>query len=131
MTIAGGALVDAADLAGLAHDGTVDTAVGTIASGFTLTSAKVRTALDGALVTFVLDIVPTSAITATSGNITDTTCFTLDAEYAPAEAMMTAFSGQVIGGANLGADGVVQLRTASDTVASGNALRMQWTYLRA
>ena len=131
MAIVAGRLVDAADLSGLPHDGTVDTAPGTIAANFTLTESKVRTALNGKLVFLSLTVTSTNAITATGGNIADTTIFTLDAAYRPSESVGFAWGGNVTGYGSLGTNGVMQIWTASDNIAAGNIIRMSAMWLRA
>lgn len=126
-----GAYVRAADIidtivAGLASD----TSVGSAAANFTLVSAVVRTALGGHLVDFTLYITSDNAITATSGNFADTAMFTLDAAYRPAEVKNAcAGTGSSTGEATLGTNGVVTLRSASDSLGAGSNIRVNFTYL--
>lgn len=107
-----------------------DTSVGSAAANFTLSSAVVRTALGGKLVDFTLYITTNNAITATNGNFSDVAMFTLDAAYRPAEVKnAVAGSGASTGEAVLFTDGVVKLRSASDSIAAGANIRVNFTYL--
>lgn len=109
----------------------VDTTVGSAAANFSSAVATVRTALGGLLVTFTLQIVTDNALTAASGNITDTTCFTLDLAYRPAEAHGCAWGSNATGYAVMNTTGALTLWTVSDTVAAGSTLRISGTWLRA
>lgn len=130
MTILAGNKVDAADLSGLNHDGTADTSVGSAAANFTVNLASVRTALDGQLVYFHLYIQTTNALTASSGNIADVTCFTLDAAYRPLEVVSSVIgNGSMVGEAILNPSGTVSLRAAADTIGAGTNIRMSFCYL--
>ncbi len=108
-----------------------DASVGTIASGFTLQSATVDTALGGHLVDFTLYVATTADRTATNGNLSDITCFTLDAAYRPASVKSSVLgSGTTSGEAILNTDGTVVLRAASDSITTSFPnIRMQFVYL--
>ena len=127
------ALAESADTAIglLEHDGTSDTSIGTVAANFTSVSQVGRTALDGKLVTLTLEITSTNTITATSGNIADTLCFTLDAEYRPSETISVLFGANMLGEASITAAGAVTLRAASDNLTAGTTFRLTATFLRA
>ena len=109
----------------------VDTTVGSAAANFSSPVATVRTMLGGLLVFFTLQIVTDNALTAASGNITDTTCFTLDTAYRPAEAYGCAWGSNATGFAVMNTSGALVLWTVSDTVAAGSTLRISGTWLRA
>ncbi len=103
----------------------LDTAIGTAATNFTATTQVARTALGGRLVYLHLIINTTNAITATSGNVSDVTMFTLDAAYRPTENINCAVgTGLVTGEAIINTDGTVQIRAASDSISAGANLRM-------
>lgn len=126
-----GAYVRAADIIDtIEADLTSDTSVGSVAANFTLQSAVVRTALGGKLIDFTLYITTNNAITATNGNFNDVAMFTLDAAYRPAEVKNAcAGSGTSTGEAILGTNGVVTLRSASDSLGAGANIRVNFTYL--
>lgn len=110
-----------------------DTTIGTIASGF-ITAAggqTARTALGGKLVYLNLNLNRSGAtITATSGNITDTLCFTLDAAYRPAETIEFAWGGNTTGvGFIDSTTGQCVLQAASDSLASGSDFRFSCSFL--
>ena len=106
-----------------------DTSPGAAASGFTATVAQVSTALNGSLVELVLEVTNTSAITATSGNITDTTIYTLDAAYRPTTRKSFSWQNGTVGGQGiLQADGTVVLTTASDSIGASTSIKMQLSY---
>ncbi len=127
-----GAYVRAADIVDTIEANMAsDTSVGTAAANFTLVSAVVRTALGGKLIDFTLYITSDNAITATNGNFADVAMFTLDAAYRPAEVKnAVAGSGASTGEATLSTAGVVTLRSASDSIASGSNIRVNFTYLK-
>lgn len=126
----GGEPIDVSHVDGLDHDGTADSSVGSAAANFSGASATVRTALNGHLVFFQLQITSTNALTATTGNIGDVTCFTLDAAYRPSEPVGFAWGSSVGGFGVLNTNGTVVLWVASDTVAAGSAIRLACTFLR-
>lgn len=128
-----GAYVRAADIVDtIEADMAEDTSVGSAAANFTLISAVVRTALGGQLIDFTLYISNNNAITATNSNFNDVTCFTLDAAYRPSEVKNAAFgNGAIVGEATLTTFGSVQLRCASDSLAAGSNIRINFTFLKA
>lgn len=126
----GGEPIDVSHVDGLDHDGTADSSVGTTAANFSGATATVRTALNGHLVFFSLGITSTNALTASSGNITDVTCFTLDAAYRPSEPVGLAFGGSASGFGVLNTNGTVTLWALSDTISAGGFLRTACTFLR-
>jgi hypothetical protein len=130
-TAQAGAYVRAADIIDtIEADLTSDTSVGSAAANFTLVSAVVRTALGGHLVDFTLYITTDNAITATNGNFADVAMFTLDAAYRPSEVKNAcAGTGSSTGEATLSTAGVVTLRSASDSLAAGANIRVNFTYL--
>lgn len=109
----------------------VDSTVGSAAANFTLTAGTVRSILGGKVIFLSLTLVSTNAITASSGNITDTTCFTLDAAYRPTEVACSAFGGVATGFAVLNTNGTVSLWTSSDTITAGSSFRLSFTYIIA
>jgi len=109
----------------------VDTTVGTAATDFTVITAVVRSLLGDHLIDFSLYVTTTNALTASGGNITDVACFTLDAAFRPSDVKTAVFgNGLVTGEARLDTNGVVTLRSASDTVAALTDLRMNFAYVR-
>lgn len=110
-----------------------DTTIGTIATGFATAAGgqTARTALDGKLVFLNVNLNRTgAALTATSGNITDTLCFTLDAAYRPAETVAFAWGGNVTGlGFIDSTTGQCVLQSASDTLATSSDIRFTVTFL--
>lgn len=126
MTIEAGAPIAAADVA-VASDGTP----GTLAANFTGT-AVVRTALEGKLIYVNLSLVSTNAITATGGNIADTTVYTLDTPFRPDEGVQCIFGNGVTDGqATINTSGTVQIRTSSATITAGAAVTISATYMKA
>lgn len=109
-----------------------DTSIGTVAAGFTITSQLARTALGGRDVYLFLVINSTNAITATTGNVADTTMFTLDTAYRPSEAINVVIgTGLVTGEAIINTNGTVQIRSASDSIAAGANIRLTARFLTA
>ncbi len=109
-----------------------DTSIGTAAANFTASTTLVRTAMGGRDVYLFLIINTTNALTATGGNITDTTMFTLDTAYRPSEAINCAIgNGSVSGEAVINTNGTVQVRAASDTIAAGTNIRLTARYITA
>lgn len=111
-----------------------DVTIGTVAAGFTVnTNGQVaRTALGGKLVFVMLYLNSTNAITVTSGNIGDTTVFTLDAAYRPSDTISAiGGTGFATGEATVDTSGVVLLRSMSDPIAAGANLRLTFMFLTA
>lgn len=109
---------------------------GTIQSGFTLHTlgAKATTALGGKLVQVWLDVNNSSNLTATGGNLSDATCYILDAPYRPDADHYVPFSfntGAVQGSGQIGPDGTVNLQAATATVTSGAHIRIQAVFMKA
>lgn len=110
-----------------------DTDPGTVSAGFTEDGNQIAvTLLDGHLVHIVLFLTLTAVLTATTGNIADTTCYTLDAAYWPDNAVNAVVgNGSMTGEATIGSSGVVQVRAASDTIANGSNIRITATYIKS
>jgi hypothetical protein len=112
---------------------TKSTAIGTIASGFSVQTQIGRKLLNGKVIDITLAITRTGAtLTATNNNIADTLCFTItDASYRPLEARQIVFvdAGQVNVLGTINTDGTVTLRTATFDVTSGDALVGNCTYV--
>lgn len=126
-------LADSANTAldNLDHSGTADTAIGSAAANFTAVSQYGRTALGGHLVYVNLEITSTNAITATSGNVADTVCFTVDTEYRPSEIVNAVLGANMVGEVTLNTSGQVTIRAASDTIAAGTTFRCGFVFLKA
>ncbi len=108
----------------------LDTAIGTAATNFTATTQVARTALGGRLVYVFLLINTTNALTATAGDITDVTMFTLDAAYRPTEPVTcVAGTGLNTGEVLINTDGTVVIRAVSDTIAAGRNIRITSMFL--
>jgi hypothetical protein len=104
---------------------------GTTASGFTVATVFVRTALNGKLVNVRLDTVNTSGITATAGDITDTTIFTLNSSFWPTEFHNVHWSaGSPNGDMQVNVDGTLVIRSANVTVPASSNIRTSFTFLR-
>lgn len=109
-----------------------DTSIGTAAANFTATTTVARTALGGRLVHLYLLINSTNALTATTGNVSDTTMFTLDAAYRPSEPVNVVMgNGLVTCEGVINTNGTIQIRSASDTVGAGTNLRLAATFITA
>lgn len=131
MAILAGAKIDAADVIGLPADASAGTSIGSASAGFTIVSANFRAALNGKLVMWVATITSTNAITATAGNIADTACLTLDAALRPSEQQEFVWTGLMVGAGNIDpTTGVVELRTASDSITAGMSIRLGAIYLK-
>ena len=119
----------------LATDATAtnsDSSIGLPASGFSDTGCFAFTALDGKLIEIRFFLTNTSAITATTGNITDTTAFTVDAAYRPAAERSLSWNNKTVGGtAVLNTDGTLVLCTASDSVGAGSSIRAQVCFMNS
>jgi hypothetical protein len=107
-----------------------DTSIGSSVGGFTVVSQVLNTALDGRLVTFALTITVTAGLTATAGNVTDTTVFTLASGYWPDFEVGAPFFGNVGGMAYVQTDGDIRLANASDSITAGQNITISATYLR-
>lgn len=109
----------------------VTATVGTVSTGFTVNDVRAATALDGKLVNIDLYCNRSGAdITATSGNISDTSMFTLNSDYYPSHVVSCIWSnGAQSGEAVIGTTGVTTLRTGSATIPSGSNIRLSATYL--
>jgi hypothetical protein len=109
---------------------TVDTSIGTAASGFTSSSETARVTLEGKLIDINLFISRSGAdITQTNSNIADTTIFTLDSAYWPTEVRNGCYgNGSMDGEFAISTAGVITLRSASYTIVSGTNIRICATY---
>lgn len=107
-----------------------DASIGSSVGGFPVVSQILNTALDGRLVAFALTITVTAGLTATSGNVTDTTVFTLASDYWPDFELGAPFFGNVGGMAYVQTDGDIRLANASDSIAAGQNITISATYLR-
>jgi hypothetical protein len=110
-----------------------DTAIGTVASGFSVTTQQAWTVLAGRLIDINLFLNRTGAdITQTNSNIADTTCFTLDSAYWPTEIRNGCYgNGSMDGEFSISTAGVVTLRSASYTIVSGTNVRICAVYMRS
>lgn len=108
-----------------------DTSIGSSVAGFTVVSQVLASALDGRLITFALTITVTAGLTATGGNVTDTTVFTLSSEYWPDFEIGAPFFGNVGGMAYVQTDGDIRLANASDSIAAGQNITISGTYLKS
>lgn len=106
--------------------------VGTVAAGFTANGARAATMLAGKLVEVSLNVTNTAGITATTGNITDTQCFTLATAYRPSDTVTATWgNGSVSGECTINTDGTVFLRSADGSIGAGSsALRIHAMYIR-
>lgn len=133
MPVAGGDRPNAIDINGLEVTAALSgAAVGVIASGFTINSCIARTALRGKLIYVKLDIVNTSLITSTSGDIPDTTILTLVAALRPTELGNFHFSaGAPNGDIQINADGTCVIRSANVNIPAASNIRAAFSYLTA
>lgn len=110
---------------------TTKATIGTDAAGFTTSSIVARTFLDGKVVDIKLDTVNTSLITATAGDITDTTIFTLNAAYRPTELRNFHFSaGAPNGDVQINTDGTMVIRSANVSISASSNLRMSFMFIK-
>lgn len=133
-TAVGGAIITPSDhVDTVVADIVSDNSIGTVATGFTVSSQVARVALGGKLVYVNLFLTRSGAdITATSGNIADTACFTLDSAYWPTETIaLTYGNGSMDGEAQITTAGVVNLRSANANIVSGTNLRISATFIKA
>ena len=104
--------------------------IGTVAAGFTTTTARAGLALGGKLVYVRLELTCTAGITSTGGNISDTPVFTLDAPYRPSVNVNGIWSANPgTGEAQIFSNGIINLRTADVSVAPGANVRMTFNYM--
>ena len=110
-----------------------DSSIGTAGAGWTTNAGTVaRTALGGKLVYIHLYLQRTAAWTATTGNVTDETVFTLDSAYRPTETLNCAVgTGFVTGEATVNSSGTVQIRALSDSSSAGVDYRLTFCFLTA
>jgi hypothetical protein len=108
------------------------TGVGTAATGFSTADMRGALALSDKLVNVDVTVTRTGAdIVATSGNIADTACFTLDPIYSPSRTVTLGWgNGAASGEAIITSTGVITLRTASSNITTGSNLRLSTTYLK-
>ena len=107
-----------------------DTSIGSSVAGFPVVSQVLVSALDGRLITFAMEITVTAGLTATNGNLPDTTVFTLSSEYRPDFEIGAPFYGNQGGMAYIQTDGDVRLANSSDSIAVGQNIVISATYLR-
>jgi hypothetical protein len=108
------------------------TDVGSAAANFATNSANGRLLLGGKLVYVTIDVNTNNSLTATAGNMTDTTCFTLTADYRPSELTGTLFSANAgTGQVQINADGTCVLRTLDVNIAGGGDLRFSHCFIKA
>jgi hypothetical protein len=106
--------------------------VGSAATNFAVNDAVARTTHGGKIVYIRLDINSNNAITATAGNIADTTIFTVASAYRPTEFTNANFSANPgTGEAQLNADGTVVIRTADANIAINGDLRMAFMFIKS
>lgn len=106
--------------------------VGSAAANFSTNSATARTLNGGKLVYLTLDVNTNNALTATSGNLTDVTCFTLNASYRPSELTGTIFSANAgTGQVQINADGTCVLRTSDVSISAGGDIRFSHCFIRS
>jgi hypothetical protein len=126
MPVAGGDIIYASDVNDLETLLTrVEVTTGATASaGFTLTSFTGRKV--AGVTGVVVFMACTSTITATSGNITDTSMVTLPSGYRPSEVIPAVWgNGSVDGEATISTAGVVTLRSSTGaSIASGTNVRL-------
>jgi hypothetical protein len=128
---AAGAYIKSTDIVDTASVVIVDTTIGTPAVNFTLNSGTARTLLNGKLVNLTLSIKSTNAITSTSGNVTDTLMFTLDAPYRPTETITAGWgNGTTEGECIISATGNITLRSAAYTIAAASNIAINVTFIR-
>jgi len=129
---AAGAYIKSTDIVDTASVATIDTSIGTPAANFTLNSGTARTLLNGVLVNLTLSIKSTNAITSTSGNVTDTLMFTLDAPYRPSETINASWgNGVTEGEVSISTAGAVTLRSAAYNIAAASNLLINAVFIRA
>lgn len=124
--------IDTDMAAGLATTNTNDP--GTVQANFVVNAAYAVTAMRGKSVHLWLELSNNNTLTATSGNLTDVSCYITDAAYRPDTNVYLpcAFNtGAGFGTAQLGPDGNILLQTAFASLSPGAAIRMYWTFLKA
>lgn len=110
-----------------------DTTPGTAAVNFSDSGSVARVTGNGSNVTVELNLLSANAITATTGNFADVTCYTLDTPYCPSETVggICFGNGSTTGECDINSAGVVSLRSASDTVAAASTIRITATFKRS
>ena len=109
---------------------TVAATIGTASAGFTASSVRAALLANGKLINLDMLLAVTSTITATSGNIADTTCFTLNSGYRPSAVCEIAFdNGSAGGNGVINTDGAISLRAAYATISSGTNIRISATFI--
>ncbi|MEV6344119.1 hypothetical protein [Actinoplanes sp. NPDC051851] len=111
---------------------TTTASIGTVSSGFTVNDVRAITLLGGRLIFLDLYLSNTAAITVTSGNMTDTTVFTLVSALWPSHYTSFVWGNGSVGGEGnvISTSGEVSLRAASDSIAAGTNIRISTAYLR-
>jgi hypothetical protein len=130
----GGAVITPSDhVDTIVDDIDSDATIGTVATGFTVSAQQARVALGGKLVYINLFLTRSGAdITATSGNIADTTCFTLDSTYWPTEIANGSYgNGSMDGEFTISTAGVISLRSANANIVSATNIRICATFIKA
>lgn len=107
--------------------------LGTIAANFTLLSSLARVGMNGKLIMVKLSVRNTNALTVTSANITDVTCFTVATPYRPSQGvqgLLVHFNTSAVtsghGAAWLNTDGTVQLITSISTITAASQINIQF-----
>ncbi len=125
----GGEEVDVAELAWITTETAATSGVATAASGFTINTQEVT--VWGRLATVRLNLTCTAGLTATAGNLTDTTMCTLDAAYWPDRQGTFAGIGSVGVTGFIVPDGRVRLANADTSIPAGGSIELGVTYLLA
>jgi hypothetical protein len=106
--------------------------VGSAATNFAVNSANARTLIDGKLVYLTIDVNTNNALTASSGNISDVTCFTLVAALRPTEITGCLYSANAgTGQMQINPDGTIVIRTLDVNIAAGGDLRFSHSYIKS
>lgn len=105
--------------------------IGAAATGFTLSASVMQRA--GKWATLDLLLAVTTAITATGGDITDKTCFTLNSDYRPAVDCNFTFGNGVMDGECTvsSSSGIISLRSANASIATSTTIRIHAGYFLA
>lgn len=110
---------------------TTGSGVATAATNFSVTSATARTLAGGKDVYVNLVITTTNALTASGGNISDTTICTVQTAFRPTEAVGTIFSANAgTGEVRLNTDGTVVLRTLDVNISGGGSMSMTFKFIK-
>jgi len=112
---------------------TTTATVGTVESGFTVLDVRAAALLGGKLIHIDLYCDRSGAtVTATTSNIPDTPMFQLAVAYRPDHVVSTVWSNGITDGeAIIQTDGLVYLRTSSQSITSGTDIRLSATYIKA